>query len=221
MSKLFLFSLIEIFSQVSLDIMVIIANSLIIITSIICIVLSLVKSEYGVKNRLWVLPIMVGVWSVQLWIELCSQEKVRYLFLTIGISLWILALILFLPQKNKVITEQHRNLARIISDKVKEERENNVAFKNQVFSSPIIKAEQRENLYDQKTQRKNEIDFSHVKSVLNKLEYYPLKEQDKKQAKDLENAIITAEQNQITPELKEKINDGLGALLKIMSKYAI
>ena len=132
-----------------------------------------------------------------------------------------------MPQKNTKIPEEGRNLARLISEKVKNQAQegsvNTRLEKSKVFSSPIIKTEQRSSFINEKIEddKKSEIDFSHVKSVLSKLEYYPLKEQDKKQARDLENAIITAEEMGINYELKEKINDGLGALLKIMSKYAI
>lgn len=221
MSKLFLFSLTEIFSKISLDLILLIANSLIIVISLICLVISLVKRGYSVINRLWSVALTIGIWFIQAWFELSILGCVKHLFLTIGISIFILSPILFLPEKSIKITTQQRDLARLISDSVKNQGEQkNMDFppeKSVVFSSPIIKAEQKKT----NDEKKSEIDFSHVKSVLNKLEYYPLKEQDKKQAKELENAILLAEQNGVNLSLKEKINDGLGALLKIMSKYAI
>ncbi len=221
MSKLFLFSLTEIFSQISLDLIVILANSVIIAISATCLVITLVKRGYSVINRLWAVILTVGVWCIQAWFELTILGYVKHLFLTVGISIFILSPIFFLPIKTIKITTQQRDLARLISDKIKNQREQKdidlSPEKSVIFSSPIIKAEQKKT----SDENKSEIDFSHVKSVLNKLEYYPLKEQDKKQAKELENAIILAEQNGINLSLKEKINDGLGALLKIMSKYAI
>ena len=221
MSKLFLFSLTEIFSQSSLDLAIIFANCFIIAISLICLVMTLVKRGYSVVNRLWTVAFTVGTWFIQVWFELSILGYVRHLFLTIGISICFLVPILFLPKRSGKITTQQRNLARFISDSVKAKSlEKDIDLspeKSAIFSSPIIKA-QPKNISDEK---RSEIDFSHVKSVLSKLEYYPLKEQDKKQAKELENAIILAEQNGINPSLKEKINDGLGALLKIMSKYAI
>jgi hypothetical protein len=53
------------------------------------------------------------------------------------------------------------------------------------------------------------------------LDYYGLNQSDKRQVKELETAIFEAENYQMTNELKCRINDGLGALLKIMSKYGI
>ncbi len=225
MSKLFLFSLLEIFSQIPLDLIVIVINSLIVIVAIFYAVLTLIKRDKNIKNRLWFVFFMVGICFVQLWIELSITGKVIHLFLTIGISICTLPLILFLPRKKLKITQPQRNLARLINNSVKAEKteyhENNLSNQSEVFSSPIIKAEPRIVNDNDEKQTRSEIDFSHVKSVLDKLGYYPLKEQDKRQAKELQNAILVAEQNGMTKELKEKINDGLGALLKIMSKYAI
>ena len=64
-------------------------------------------------------------------------------------------------------------------------------------------------------------DFTHVKSVVERLTYFPLTASDKKQVQELERTIVRAENGEDTPELKNKINDGLGALLKIMSKYGV
>ena len=221
MSKLFLFSLTEIFNQTSLDLIVLFANLFIVLASLFCIVLIIVKRGYGVLKRLWIVFFMVGITLVQLWLELLLNGKIKHLFLTLGISICTLSIILFLPKRTIKITQPQRDLARLISNSVKRQEEQNVINElpkeSEVFCSPIIKAESQKIPVN----NKKEIDFSHVKSVLNKLEYYPLKEQDKKQAEQLEKAIFTAEQNGMTPVLKEDINDGLGALLKIMSKYAV
>ena len=61
-------------------------------------------------------------------------------------------------------------------------------------------------------------DFTHVKNVLERLWEYPLSAGDKKQLKDLENAIILIENGN---EPNYELNDELGALLKIMSKYGV
>ena len=225
MSRLFLFSIFDIFSQIPLDIVVLFANIIILIFSIICLVCIVMKVDYGIKKRFWIVFVMLGVSLIQVWLELLICKEIKNVILTIGISLCLLALLLFLPKKQREITQPQRDLVRLLSNTAKGLEQVGYADttleKSNVFSSPIIKAQPRTiNTADEEA-KKSEIDFSHVKNVLNKLEYYPLKEQDKKQTKELENAIITAEQNGINHGLKEKINDGLGALLKIMSKYAI
>ncbi len=220
MSKLFLFSLDKVFDRISLDLMVLIINAIIIFASLIAIVLSVVKGGYGILKRLWIVLFMVGITLIQLWLELMINGYIKHLFLTVGVCVCLLSIIMFLPKKTIEITRPQRNLARFLSDSAskitQDDYQGELIKESNVFSSPVIKTQQKSEPI-----QKSEIEFSHVKSVLNKLEYYPLKEQDKKQAKELEDAIFSAEQDGLNMQLKEKINDGLGALLKIMSKYAI
>ena len=67
----------------------------------------------------------------------------------------------------------------------------------------------------------DELNFSHVKSVLDRLEYFDLSPTDKKQVEALKDAMFSAERQGFTPEKKSRINDGLANLLKIMSKYGV
>ena len=66
-----------------------------------------------------------------------------------------------------------------------------------------------------------DVDFTHVKKVLERLSYVSLSPTDKRQVKELETAICAAECGQADNLNKAKINDGLSALLKIMAKYGI
>lgn len=66
-----------------------------------------------------------------------------------------------------------------------------------------------------------ELDFSHVKNILKRLEYYNLSSLDAKQVAELKSALYQAETCGVNKDIKSKINDGLGALLKIMSKYGV
>lgn len=77
-----------------------------------------------------------------------------------------------------------------------------------------IKTETRE----EKLPVKSRPDFSHVKSVIERLNAFPLSTGDRKQIKELENAIVLIENG---AEEDFEINDGLGALLKIMAKYGV
>ena len=74
---------------------------------------------------------------------------------------------------------------------------------------------------DKKEENKSELDFTHVKNVMEKMEYYKLSPTDKKQIKDLESAVYCAENGVFNQEIKNRINDGLGALLKIMAKHGV
>lgn len=65
----------------------------------------------------------------------------------------------------------------------------------------------------------NELDVSHVENVISRLDYFGLSQGDRKQVVDLECALSQARRGTDDPLLKERINDGLSSLLKIMSKY--
>ena len=64
-----------------------------------------------------------------------------------------------------------------------------------------------------------EIDYSHVKSVIERMSLLSLSQGDRKTIKELELNVLGAENGDDRIETKRKINDGLGALLKIMAKY--
>lgn len=64
-----------------------------------------------------------------------------------------------------------------------------------------------------------DLDFTHVKNVISRLDYCSLSQSDRRQVHELESYIIEAERGAEEKGLKEKINDGLSSLLKIMSKY--
>lgn len=68
---------------------------------------------------------------------------------------------------------------------------------------------------------KDKLCLDHAASVIEKLSYYDLTPADLKQVDELELVIHQAEREGVTPANKERINDGLSELLKIMSKYAV
>ena len=65
------------------------------------------------------------------------------------------------------------------------------------------------------------LNLSHVKNILKRLDYFDLSQGDRRQVRDLETAVFQAERHFDDLEIKEKLNDGLGALLKIMAKYGV
>lgn len=67
----------------------------------------------------------------------------------------------------------------------------------------------------------SEVDFSHVKNVIERLERKNLNSVEKKQINSLKEIVFTAETEGITPYSRRKINDGLSDLLKIMSRYGV
>ena len=65
------------------------------------------------------------------------------------------------------------------------------------------------------------LNLSHVKNILKRLDYFDLSQGDRRQVRDLETAVFQAERHFDDQDVKEKLNDGLGALLKIMAKYGV
>lgn len=142
------------------------------------------------------------------------------------------AAVLLLPlkifsEKNKERKEE-KELIRYIDGEIKKESAemesgcgDNAAVlrksETERKTAEIIKCEgQREN-----PPENDGINFSHVKSVIERLEYFDLTAADKKQIETLKDNLNSAENFGFTPEKKSKINDGLSGLLKIMSKYGV
>ena len=120
--------------------------------------------------------------------------------------------------------EEQRELARFIDREfVHKEQpkqpdfcEEQVLGKNQTYGVS-------ENIEDkEKEKNKNYgVDFEHVKNVIRRMDYFGLNANDKKQVRELEVALVEAERGDFSEPIKNRINDGLSALLKIMSKYGV
>ncbi len=235
MNGLFLLNMNNFLTFLSTKTLAIICNSLVAYLTVLCSIVALKKSQYGVVKRLWVIFDFVGICLVQYWFEMQIDKQITYLILTVGSCFLGLSICLFLPVKQAKISQEKRALAQFLdrcahnqnSDYNYNEKTSNCLQDEKDFNIDnrplsVIKANNSDNKSDViKSTKNQEIDFSHIKGILAKLEYYPLKEQDKKSAKELEKAILEAEQNGLDKTLKQNINEGLGALLKIMAKYAV
>ncbi|MBO5068596.1 MAG: hypothetical protein J6C62_09420 [Clostridia bacterium] len=138
----------------------------------------------------------------------------KYFLFTFAFFLIYSAILWLIPDKKIKISKKQKELARFLDDCAKGCSVKNDDEEEKALESIKTVCEEERVKYD------NDLDFSHVKNILSRMEYYNLTPNDKRQVKDLECAINQGEV-QLTPSLKEKINDGLGALLKIMSKYGI
>ena len=75
-------------------------------------------------------------------------------------------------------------------------------------------------IFDKENIKDCDVDFSHVRQVVEKLSKVELSSMEKEQVQELENAVNEAEQGGENL-LTDKINNGLSALLKIISNYDI
>lgn len=241
MFQLFLFSMIDGLASIGNKGVFIIIVSALGVFTLLCLALCVFTSQYSLKKRGWIVFCYLSLLAFELWAEISIKEDQSYILLTFAICMICLSVIMFLPQMSKKIEENHKVLARYLDNCAKQVLDNQPLGEdsleplcNSNSSCQDILSKMRQADDDQtiiKTQvcdnqlllqeNKQEIDFEHVKSILERLQYFSISNQDKQSAKELEDAIVLAENNGLNMPLKQKINDGLGALLKIMSKYAI
>lgn len=192
-------------------------TSLITLTFIINLILSCCVCDYRLKKRLW--QPLFSVFLVCVCVGLCSVAGYgNFLaYLIIGFSVLTFIPVLYVRVKSFKVTEKQRDLVKFI--------DRNILDQNSTCIQDTYCINSCENLVGKEEIRSSasdfEVDFQHVKSVIARLDYFGLKESDKKQVKELENALAIAERGEFNQQVKLKINDGLGALLKIMSKYGI
>ncbi len=214
----------------------IVLNGLVWLLTLVCMIFCLSIRQYSILKRLWIAFDFVGICLIEFWFEIKINGQITFAVYTVGSCFLGLSICLFLPKKQIKISDEKRSLAQFL-DRCAHIKNSEQSYKkvaqnytedggytpSKVFSSPIISANNMdlEGKNKSTNEKDKEIDFSHIKSILNRLEYYPLKEQDKKSAEGLEKAILQAEENGLDLSLKQNINEGLGALLKIMAKYAV
>lgn len=138
------------------------------------------------------------------------------LIFALSVNVALLGVLMTLPSKKKKEDIKGVQLARELDCKYKEQMLEEK--KKTTISQPIV---QRIVPDVQIEREKKQVDFSHVKSVINRLERYNLSQNDQRQVRALENAISNAEKGITDFNTKESVNEGLGALLKIMSKYGV
>jgi len=81
-------------------------------------------------------------------------------------------------------------------------------------SETVIKCEQK-----QEKPSLPSLDFSHVKSVIDRLYEYELAPQDRRKLKEIETSVAMVSGGLADVNEKRKLNDLLSSLLKIMAKY--
>jgi len=183
---------------------------------IVVFVLSVFCRGYGLRRRSWYFFFALGtIFALCSLTILLKKEFGVVLAFTSACSFSFVPLIIVREKKIK-IQESHRSFVKYLDNQIKQ---NKVVKDNerQVLErvKPVEKVEEKQNVSN------FFLDFKHVKSVMERLEYYGLSTADKKVVCDLQNAIEKAEDGDFCLETKNRINDGLGALLKIMAKYGV
>ena len=190
----------------------------------VCLTLALCLSGFTLKKRAWFFLLAVFFQTLDISLTLYGGGTALFPLILFAFNFSLVGTICLLPEKQPAITDESLSLAGFLSSKAKEqgkidapleraEIERVTAGGGISFSGDTAEKEQRN--YDLG------LDFSHVKKVIERLNYFGLSPSDKRQVKDLESTILSAERGDGGDNVKECINDGLGALLKIMSKYGV
>lgn len=183
-------------------------NLLIIFAFIILLCKCKRKKNYYFYKRCWYLPFVCGIITGEYGLFALAYINASVCFITLSLGLVFFSVICAIPVKADEKSDKI-NFIKFLDEKINESR-----------GEKRLNAPPEKLVAVQKPKEsKPEIDFSHVKSVIARLNYFSLSSQDRSVVKDLELNVMQAERGDYDIETKRKINDGLGALLKIMSKY--
>ncbi len=226
----------KILVKVGLDGIVIVSCAIPFVSCVLNVILSMCLDGYTIKKRMW--HIAVAVFSVLCCCGFCDTAGCRYslpFFVGAFNAILFVPLIAIKPKKSSM-DKSAKELVEFIDkniygeDSIRHENKTNVSDlsceqvkDDLVLNYGQLEEQERREIKENsaRTAKDFELDFSHVKSVISRLSYYDLKDTDKRQVKELENALLCAERGKFDINVKSRINDGLGALLKIMSKYGI
>lgn len=199
--------------------------SFIVVSFILAFSLACCKVGYDIKKRIWYAFFCLFLCLLEYGLSFFISGGAGYSIINLAFSI-LFALPVYLMRVRKK-DDSAKTFARYIDGVVKEQDES-LSYENKVKNdgqSDFIEQFDDQPLdcvkNDKSKKVKTDIDFSHVKNVMKRLDFYELSPNEKKLASELERAIVTAENDGADSALKRKINDGLGALLKIMSKYGI
>lgn len=173
---------------------------------VICLISCILKKNYTLRKRVWYFSSNCGI--IILGFTFSVSEI--YLAISIALTLTYFGIIFSLQEKKENKNELDEFIDQQIELPIPLEQRDKVfrVEEEKLKASPV-----------QEKSKTQEIDFSHVKSIIERISLLSLTQADRKTVKELEFSVISAENGDDRIETKQKINDGLGALLKIMSKY--
>ena len=182
---------------------------------ITAIVLSFFTSWFNKKRR--ILLVVYSIISLSLGASVSIYNTyfiVGYVFM-FCLDLFFITIVACIPNKKIRVTKKQKEFVEFIDEEIKSQAKESTLkpiIDKIILNKPPIKEEKPQ---------KPDVDFSHVKAILERLEYFPLTVSDKKQVNSLRANLIEAQNGNMDFETKRRINDGLSDLLKIMSKYGV
>lgn len=225
------------FNDLSSLILTTFAVGLMLLYVLVSFLVSLFKVEYSNKKRLFFIPFWLGVCLLHLGYEVIYGQ-IGFVIITFGAGITLFPFTFIVTKKQKKASKEQLELARYIDQQVKNskmdfdnafsQQEDSITYKkddvdcvNNLPNNNVAKQILKAVTQVEKPSSPDTPDFTHVKNVIERLNYFPLTPSDKKQVNELQITIERAELGEEFPDLKNKINDGLSSLLKIMSKYGV
>ncbi len=182
------------------------------------LILILIKPNLCIKTKCFFLAISCGIIILELAISVILWENLGASLICFGILAILFSIIFAIPKKQIKVTNSQREFITNLDKAVYGEN-------NQGAEQPQDKASFDEEVKTLKCKplakqaTDNTIDYTHIKNIISRLDYFGLSGADKNLISQLELNILQAERGEDSLALKQNINEGLGALLKIMSKY--
>lgn len=177
---------------------------------------------------------------IELSFVVISPTNISLLIFSVAFEMWLLIPFLFTRKKERVVVEkEHRELIKNSmefienekSDEIDNQQTKSIGKENTQkkllldFEKILPKGEENKVSrvkVDKKEKKENELlSFSNVKKAIEKTMSKNLTESEKRQVLSLEFAIFQKERGEENLLIKEQVNEGLSALLKIMSKYCV
>lgn len=199
-------------------------------------ILIICKNGYALRKRLWYFCLFFGLMAILVSCSLYHNQGRFFAICLFGINL-LYFLPMFISGRERQIKKEEKQLIKFIDSKIRlskngdEDLFRNNLGREVVDDVKFMPTNKKQNdqtvtkIYakpQENTVEESDLpDFSHVKNIIDRLEYFSLSATDRKQVNDLELVINKTENGENSVELKNKVNDGLGALLKIMSKYGV
>lgn len=183
------------------DVLFVFFTAVVAVCFLVDLFLSITRSGYGIKKRLWFLFVSGGVSALSLSF---FREK-NYAFFYLGVSLILWVFLFAVREKKRKVTEEEKKFIDYVDDEILKSEEQEFSE-----SKPTKKA---------RSKKERDPDFTHVLGVIKRLSAMDLSPTDRREIREFESVIYQAEKSGAYALLKEKINDGLGLLLKLMAKY--
>lgn len=173
-----------------------------IVNAVLCL-----KDVLQVKTRrlvffVTVISVFLFILAVFLVDKNFKWENKGALLLFFGIQMVIFSAFNFIPHRKTVTIEPLKDLIKDVDKKIEKEK-------------------QSKDLVEKDVNVIEDVNFSHVLNVIEKLRHYNLSKEERFEMNELKYMCLNYDDKAEPATFRQKVNEKLSALLKIMSKYNV